>query len=124
MRVTAKRIVWAAASWLLVALVPATFIAAWADEPAPLVFENDILPILTAHCFKCHGFEARKANLDLRTVPLLMRGGEHGAVIVPGSSRESKLFQRVADRSMPPEKELPLTDAIVMHELAAGPVPL
>ena len=81
-----------------------------ADE-APVVFENDILPILTAHCFKCHGLEARKAGLDLRTVGIMMRGGDNGAAIVKGSAAESMLYQRIADRSMPPEKELPLTDA-------------
>ncbi len=78
---------------------------------APVVFENDILPILTAHCFKCHGLEARKAGLDLRTVGLMLRGGDNGPAIVQGSPSESMLYERIADRSMPPEKELPLTDA-------------
>ena len=85
--------------------------SAQAEEPAPVVFEADILPILTAHCFKCHGLEARKASLDLRTVGMMLRGGENGAVIVKGSAKESPLYARIADRSMPPEKELPLTDA-------------
>jgi hypothetical protein len=79
------------------------------DEP--LVFENDILPILTAHCFKCHGLESRKAGLDLRSVGLMLRGGDNGATIVAGSAEKSMLYERIADRSMPPEKELPLTDA-------------
>jgi hypothetical protein len=81
-----------------------------ADE-APIVFENDILPILAAHCFKCHGLEARKAGLDLRTVGIMLRGGDNGPAIVKGAASESMLYQRIADRSMPPEKELPLTDA-------------
>ena len=81
-----------------------------ADDAAP-VFENDILPILTAHCFKCHGLEARKAGLDLRTVGMMKRGGDGGPVIAGGSVEESMLYERIADRSMPPEGELPLTDA-------------
>ncbi len=80
-----------------------------ADEPA-IVFENDILPLLTAHCFKCHGLESRKAGLDLRTVGMMLRGGDNGAVIEKGSSTKSMLYERIADRSMPPENELPLTD--------------
>jgi hypothetical protein len=79
-------------------------------EEAAVVFENDILPILNAHCFKCHGLEARKAGLDLRTVGMMLRGGDNGAVIVKGSASESMLYQRIAERAMPPEKELPLTD--------------
>lgn len=99
------------ASLLLVVLVASETRPIQAEGPAPVVFEADILPILTAHCFKCHGLEARKASLDLRTVGMMLRGGENGAVIVKGSAKKSPLYARIADRSMPPEKELPLTEA-------------
>ena len=105
------RISTAATGMLLLALMAPGARLAQAEESAPVVFEADILPILTAHCFKCHGLEARKASLDLRTVGMMLRGGENGAVIVKGSAQESPLYARIADRSMPPEKELPLTDA-------------
>ncbi len=85
-------------------------LSARADDAA-VVFENDILPILTAHCFKCHGLEARKAGLDLRTVGMMKRGGDNGPVITAGSADKSMLYERIADRSMPPENELPLSDA-------------
>jgi Protein of unknown function (DUF1553)/Protein of unknown function (DUF1549)/Planctomycete cytochrome C len=93
------------------------------EQPPPLVFESDILPILTAHCFKCHGLEARKAGLDLRTVGMMLSGGDNGAVIVKGSAKQSMLFERISDRSMPPEKELPLSDAkidLIRRWLDAG----
>ncbi|MEX0713797.1 MAG: DUF1549 domain-containing protein, partial [Pirellulales bacterium] len=89
----------------------------WADEPAPaepgrtLVFEHDVVPILTQHCLKCHGLEARKASLDLRTAGLAARGGDSGPAIVAGDTELSLLWQRVADGSMPPEGELPLSDS-------------
>ncbi len=127
MRLRAKFSVCAAAGWLLFGQSPLALAPARADEPGAVVFESDVLPILTAHCFKCHGLEARKASLDLRTVGLMTRGGEHGAVIVKGSAQESKLFQRIAERSMPPEKELPLTDAkieLIRRWLDAGAVAL
>ena len=73
-------------------------------------FEADILPILTAQCFKCHGLEARQANLDLRTVGLMAQGGESGPALDSSAPEESLLLERVLDRSMPPEKELPLND--------------
>ncbi len=80
------------------------------DGPAPQ-FDRDVLPILTAHCLKCHGLEARKAGLDLRTVSLALRGGEHGQAIVKGSRDESLLFKKVSSRAMPPDGEKKLSDA-------------
>src|SRR5690348_5383258 len=82
------------------ACLPAT-----AAEPqaAPAVFERDVLPILTAHCLKCHGLEARKASLDLRTASLIRRGGDSGPAISAGAPDDSPLYKRIADRSMPPK---------------------
>src|SRR5262245_16181691 len=79
-----------------IALTPLATLAS-ADEPDRIPqFERDVLPIFTAHCLKCHGLEGRKAGLDLRTVSLAMRGGEHGPVIVHGSSEQSVLFNKVS----------------------------
>src|SRR4051794_25025621 len=83
----------------------------WAAEkpaPAPL-FERDVLPILTARCFKCHGLEARKAGLDLRTPPLVFHGSDKGPVLVKGSAEQSLLYQRVASGAMPPGDETKVT---------------
>lgn len=94
-------------------------LAAWAavqacavaqtENPVPS-FERSVVPILRAHCFKCHGLEGLESQLDLRSVPLMLRGGKQGAILMPGSANSSRLFQRVAAREMPPSKELPLTD--------------
>lgn len=80
-------------------------------DPTPVHFERDVRPLLRAHCMSCHGLEKRAGNLDLRTLPLLMQGGTQGPGIVPGSAARSLLYRKVASRSMPPEGELPLTDA-------------
>ena len=79
-----------------------------AAESAPSF--ADVRPILRAHCMKCHGLEDRKANLDLRTVALIRRGGVSGAVVVEGDAASSLLLQHVQERTMPPAGELPLTD--------------
>ena len=80
-------------------------------DPTPVHFERDVRPLLRAHCMSCHGLEKRAGDLDLRTLPLLMHGGTQGPAIVPGSAARSLLYRKVASRSMPPEGELPLTDA-------------
>lgn len=82
-----------------------------------------MLPILTAHCFKCHGLEAREAGLDLRTVGLMTKGGDSGPAIDLAHVEKSLLLEQISSRSMPPEKELPLSDEkieTIKRWLAAG----
>jgi len=105
----------------LVCLSSLTVGKALADEQ--LLFERDVLPILTAHCLKCHGLEARKAGLDLRTAALIARGGDSGPALEPGALEKSPLYARMADRSMPPKGELPLGDdkiEIIRRWIASG----
>jgi hypothetical protein len=69
-----------------------------------VVFSRDVLPILSNHCFLCHGPDKtlRKAKLRLDTRDGAMR------VIVPGKSAESDLIQRITATDptelMPPPK--------------------
>src|ERR1700730_12879086 len=71
-------------------------------KPAAIVFSQDILPIISENCLRCHGPDekARKAKLRLDT-----REGVLG-VLVPGKSSESELIRRVSAISvkelMPP----------------------
>lgn len=77
----------------------------------PLQFEADVVPILRAYCWKCHGGEGRAAGLDMRSLPLLLSGGKSGAAVVRGSAEKSLLFQKLSTGQMPPEKELKPTEA-------------
>ncbi|MFN9293836.1 MAG: c-type cytochrome domain-containing protein, partial [Planctomyces sp.] len=78
-------------------------VSASADEPA-IRFETDVRPILKAHCFHCHGEEEKiEANLDLRLVRTLTRGGDSGAGLVAGNPGESLLLKRVISGEMPPK---------------------
>src|SRR5262245_37992399 len=83
---------------LTVVLAPA------AAPAAPPVFERDVLPLLTAHCVKCHGGELKKAGLDLRSRASIFKGGASGAAIVPGAADKSLLFDMVKKAEMPPAK--------------------
>ncbi len=79
-------------------------LSAWGDGPAPLSFNRDIRPILSNHCFQCHGQDnaKREAGLRLDTED----GQRTSQAVVPGSLAESQLIDRIAsndpDVVMPP----------------------
>lgn len=73
---------------------------------AELTFERDVRPILKTHCFHCHGEEEElQGSLDVRLRRFLVRGGDSGAVIVPGKPSESLLIERLRSGDMPPSED-------------------
>lgn len=87
-----------------------------------------VAPILDEHCAGCHGAHRQKAKLRLDTLAAALRGGRHGAVIIPGHVGDSAVAQRIAlprgdARAMPPASQSPLSpdDATVIRLwIAAG----
>ncbi len=78
---------------------------------APKVdYARDIQPILSENCYLCHGPDAgtRKAKLRLDTKEGAFRVQDDVAILVPGKSGDSELFQRLItsddDEVMPPPK--------------------
>lgn len=78
-------------------------------------FENKIRPILVEKCFACHSEEAEingklKAGLLLDSAESIIKGGDSGAVLVPGKPEYSKIFEAVLykneDMAMPPKGKL------------------
>jgi hypothetical protein len=73
---------------------------------APVDTQHDILPILQLRCTACHGGRRREANLDLRTVTGLLKGGKSGPAVVSGKPGESLLVKRIIAGEMPPRRQL------------------
>ena len=69
-------------------------------------FDRDIAPVFVRRCLDCHNATEKKGMLDLSRVESATKGGESGAVLVPGKTAESLLWQRVRDGEMPPKKPL------------------
>ncbi len=69
-------------------------------EPAA-AFAHAVLPILEKHCLQCHSGSVPQGGLDVRSRTSLIKGGSQGTAIVPGSARESLLYQRVLSGEMP-----------------------
>jgi hypothetical protein len=65
--------------------------------------------VLQRRCTECHGEKKQKGELRLDLKAHALKGGENGAVIVPGDSGKSALFRRSvsedADERMPPKGE-------------------
>jgi hypothetical protein len=76
-------------------------------------FEKKIRPVLVAECYGCHSPERVKkvkGGLALDTREGLLKGGNSGPVIVPGSPSRSLLIKALGhgdpSLSMPPKKKL------------------
>ncbi len=83
--------------------------AAWAAEGERL-FREQVAPVLERRCVHCHGSEAPKGGLSLASARGLMRGGQNGAVVVPGKPEESLLLDMVSgDAPEMPQKDKPLS---------------
>jgi hypothetical protein len=83
-------------------------------------FLTDVVPILDAHCVKCHGpnKQTMDVRLDLRAA--ILRGGGSGEIIKVGQSAASRLIEVVTeedpDLRMPPEGEpLDLREVAVLR---------
>ncbi len=97
--------VWSALVLLAIAGEPSG-----SDTPTPVAFNRDIRPILSDHCYPCHGPDPakRKAGLrlDLESSAKADRDGRRA--IVPGDLEASELCRRItaedADERMPPPR--------------------
>lgn len=75
----------------------------------PIQFNRDVRPILSEHCFQCHGPDERQRQGGVRIdrFELATAVGDSGRpAIVPGDAEESELWRRVLsadpDEQMPP----------------------
>jgi cytochrome c553 len=81
------------------------------DTPEGLeFFETRIRPLLVENCFKCHGGDKKKGNLQLDSRAGLLKGGDSGPALMPGQPDQSRLIQAVRYTDdvlrMPPKSKL------------------
>lgn len=97
-------------------------------QPTGNVYTDTIAPLLQRTCTNCHKPGKTKGELLLTTPDGIRKGGENGAVLVPGKPDESPLYTRCqlpidADDHMPPEgKPQPTAEelAALRSWIAAG----
>jgi len=84
-----------------------------AELAAPQVRE-----ILQRNCFECHGQNPRNIKKNLNILDHQQLLNKERRIIVPGAPADSRLIQRIADGSMPPEEEETRLPRVTETELA------
>ena len=80
-------------------------------------YNRDVLPIVAAKCFACHGVDQakRKAGLRLDIPASAYAVRDKVRAISPGKPEASELIERIfsvdVDELMPPREEVALTDS-------------
>ncbi len=88
----------------------AAILAVWSARPlqaddAPRAYQEDLRPLLVNRCLSCHNPNQTRGGLDLSSHAAVLAGGSGGAVVQPGDSGGSRLYQLVshaAEPHMPP----------------------
>jgi len=100
--------------WPFGLALAASLLCAGSGAGEPLSYNRDIRPIISKHCFTCHGPDAasRKAELRLDEREAAVSSG----AIVPGDAGASALMARILaanpnDIMPPPEAKLELSEA-------------
>ena len=72
-------------------------------------YERDVLPILKANCYKCHGDGKAKGNLSLATRGAILKGGDLGPAVSLDKPEDSTLLAAIHYKNgleMPPSGKL------------------
>jgi hypothetical protein len=84
-----------------------------AEQEAPRVRE-----ILERNCFACHGRDPGRLRKNLNILDHHQLLSTERRIVVPGDPEHSRLIQRIADGSMPPEEEETRLPRVTEAELA------
>ena len=74
-------------------------------------FENEVQPLLTKHCLRCHGEKKQEGGLRLDSRAALLSGGDGGPSFDPENPGASRILTALlytdGDLQMPPKGKLP-----------------
>ena len=76
-------------------------LAGAAAAQAQSSFTKDVAPVFAKNCSGCHAASVKMGSLDLETWQGIQTGGNHGIILVPGNSSESRLYTMLTGESKP-----------------------
>ena len=65
-----------------------------AEEPKPVSYYHDVVPIFKRSCTGCHHPGKLKGELDLTSYVPFQKGGKHGPAFKPGSRTPAASWKR------------------------------
>jgi len=77
-----------------------TVAAAQQQQPIP-TYARDIAPLIEERCAGCHAANVKMGHLVTDTYEDLLKGGNHGPLIVPGKASESLLIRYLTGDAQP-----------------------
>ncbi len=84
--------------------------SATAQESDTVSYKNDVAPIFKKYCLPCHASDSNNpSELFMDNYADLMKGGEHGAAVVPGDPEKSLLIRKL-------EKDPPFGDPMPLNK--------
>jgi hypothetical protein len=95
---------------------------AFQDAAKVKFFEENVRPLLVAHCYECHSADAKelRGGLLLDTKAGWQTGGDNGPAIVPGKPQASLLIRAISyadeDLQMPPKGKLPQGEIDILRK--------
>src|SRR3569623_2202103 len=98
---------------IIIVLVCSTAFGATPEGDGVAFFESSVRPLLVEHCYECHSTSAKilQGGLLLDSKPGIEKGGDSGAVLVPGDAKKSLLVRAIRysddeEVQMPPKGKL------------------
>ncbi len=102
-----KKLFAIASTIFAVAVIAPSFAAPPAEKVS---YVKQVVPILKKNCYSCHNKNQKTEDLDLTSEKGIRAGGEHGKIVVPKKSGESRIMGFIKGLKgydqMPPDKKL------------------
>src|SRR5438876_193464 len=70
-------------------------------ERSALLFKQQVRPMLSQRCLRCHGGKKTEAEFDIHSRESLLKGGTSGPAVVPGKAKDSLLYKVLAHLKEP-----------------------
>lgn len=92
------------------------------------IYQDEVIPILKAKCYSCHGPAKKKGGLRLDSEAHIKSGGKNGSILTEGNPIKSTLYTYLLlpegdEKHMPPKGKLQLTSKeinTIRHWISKG----